>query len=898
MAINNNNASVKNNKGNALNDNDRINTNVNIKIKMGDDKPKRKPKRKSNQISTPPDDGLAPKPMGGAYVPSTSTYDTSYPSFRPTFQSQATPIATPAPVITPAPATTTPAPIPTRPPVPPPPPPPPPPIVTATPSVVRPPVPPPPPPPPPPPVTTTQQAPTTVRKPPPAPITIPTPIINESPYGGIIPIVPLSAPPSPAPVRPLSAPPMAAPRRQLSAPPSPAPVRGSSLPQIVERGATPPVERPLSKERTVTPPILPVLPPQTQDLYRQIAQETAFKQQYASLVEKDITGTLTNSEDRRYKDELEAMLNPDVISEIRRKVYNDLNTPPPAIVKERTPTPPVVPQFRTPTPEPPPKERTATPPMAVIRERTRTPQPPVITEEIPSRSSTEMSGAETKTPTAQRQELKKIEEEANKDVERKIKELEDFEKQYSDIFTNIEGFKKVIKETNDKTKKVVNKILTDSKIKDDQERQMKLNEQLLEIKKRRARSIINKFVSNEYRRIAKNQLEQKLVEEGLQNLEDRIYYMEKLNEKALVTKQFKDIRDKLIENKKTRKEALKTIQSVANRAKLRGKYIEFKNLINEAKSDEDRGAIIDNFLGIPAIKKGFSFMGALGGAAKVIGGVAKGAVSLVTEAQANAKLLAEKKLEELKAEEEKLLREKAIMTIQSKMKRKLSENEAVKLIDKQLEEEKKKASIATTGVYGVWGALKGFVAGKESRELSSTERLQIVRGQIDDFKVILKYRPLNEEQRNEFFDLLKKEEQLRNFVEGETPVAKKETPKKEKTPPPPVSAPVEEPPPPVEEGEGSAVRTKKALKGQEGGRWSKYQAKYSEMNDNFDDIYNTIKNDKTFMESLKKDKQKQKSLNSKITAIKEEKKYRYRKQIEVERLSPLIKKLLESEGLL
>jgi hypothetical protein len=50
----------------------------------------------------------------------------------------------------------------------------------------------------------------------------------------------------------------------------------------------------------------------------------------------------------------------------------------------------------------------------------------------------------------------------------------------------------------------------------------------------------------------------------------------------------------------------------------------------------------------------------------------------------------------------------------------------------------------------------------------------MIRGQIDDFKLIAKYKPLNQEQRNEFLDLLKKEEQLRNFVEGETPVAKKE----------------------------------------------------------------------------------------------------------------------------
>ena len=107
---NNNNASIKDNSGSAVNDNDRINTNVNIKIDMGQpqiQKPKRRVKRKPKvqpEIPTQvPKNGLAPVPLGATYMPSSSTYDTSLPAFRPTFESTRVPTGIDGGIIIPPP---------------------------------------------------------------------------------------------------------------------------------------------------------------------------------------------------------------------------------------------------------------------------------------------------------------------------------------------------------------------------------------------------------------------------------------------------------------------------------------------------------------------------------------------------------------------------------------------------------------------------------------------------------------------------------------------------------------------------------------------------------------------------------------------------------------------------
>lgn len=108
---NNNNASIKENSGSAVNDNDRINTNVNIKIDMGQpqiQKPKRRVKRKPKvqpEIPTqvPVKNGLAPVPLGATYMPSSSTYDTSLPAFRPTFESTRVPTGIDGGIIIPTP---------------------------------------------------------------------------------------------------------------------------------------------------------------------------------------------------------------------------------------------------------------------------------------------------------------------------------------------------------------------------------------------------------------------------------------------------------------------------------------------------------------------------------------------------------------------------------------------------------------------------------------------------------------------------------------------------------------------------------------------------------------------------------------------------------------------------
>lgn len=105
---NNNNASIRDNSGNAVNDNDKINTNVNIEIDLGkalkqatrtvDRKPKLQPPAQPSVINQP---NYAPVPMGGAYMPSSSTIDKNtltdlLTAFRPNVTTP--PIAPPPPV--------------------------------------------------------------------------------------------------------------------------------------------------------------------------------------------------------------------------------------------------------------------------------------------------------------------------------------------------------------------------------------------------------------------------------------------------------------------------------------------------------------------------------------------------------------------------------------------------------------------------------------------------------------------------------------------------------------------------------------------------------------------------------------------------------------------------------
>lgn len=105
---NNNNASIRDNSGNAVNDNDKINTNVNIEIDLGkalkqatrtvDRKPKLQPPAQPSVINQP---NYAPVPMGGTYMPSSSTIDKNtltdlLTAFRPNVTTP--PIAPPPPV--------------------------------------------------------------------------------------------------------------------------------------------------------------------------------------------------------------------------------------------------------------------------------------------------------------------------------------------------------------------------------------------------------------------------------------------------------------------------------------------------------------------------------------------------------------------------------------------------------------------------------------------------------------------------------------------------------------------------------------------------------------------------------------------------------------------------------